>query len=155
MELAVENLDELLQRKRRCDEKLEQIQSRNIKEKPKAAKKHTEPTYDQYIIENTTYIDLDLPGVFKEDIHFQVTTSGIIVSGEFPTPVDVHEDDFVVQRRIKGKFEYNFAFPKDKFVQEYDSNLEDGVLHLKLRLSDSAQQKQIPDSFDANKEPAA
>ncbi|MGK5092219.1 Hsp20 family protein [Deltaproteobacteria bacterium TL4] len=136
-------LDELLERKRRSDKKLAEFQQRTF-DFQEFEKKHIDAIYDLYVIGNTLYLDIELPGVFRNDINIQLSRSKIIISGYFPTPIALNEGVFIEHKRKRGSFEYIFILPEDMIVEHYDAQLANGILYLKMELQSQSKQKKLP-----------
>lgn len=76
------------------------------------------------------HIDVDLPGVKKEDIAIDVTGKRLTMSGERQHKKEVKEKDY---RRIEssfGKFERSFTLPDDADAENITAASKDGVLEV-------------------------
>lgn len=76
------------------------------------------------------HIDVDLPGVKKEDITIDVTGKRLTMSGERQHKKEVKEKDY---RRIEssfGKFERSFTLPDDADAESITAASKDGVLEV-------------------------
>jgi HSP20 family protein len=92
------------------------------------------------------HIDIDLPGVKKEDIKIDVTGNRLIMSGERHHKKEVKEKDY---RRIEssfGKFERSFTLPDDADAESITAANKDGVLEVVIpKLKTEAKEvKKIP-----------
>lgn len=92
------------------------------------------------------HIDIDLPGVKKEDITIDVTGNRLTMSGERHHKTEVKEKDY---RRIEssfGKFERSFTLPDDADAESITAANKDGVLEViipKLK-TEAKEVKKIP-----------
>ena len=136
------SLEELLERKQKCDQKLEEIQNRKISPEIDNSV-DADASYDLYIIDNILYLDIDLPGVFEKDIDILFLPPKLVISGKFPTPVTLEGRDYIVQKRKLGRFEYKFRIPEKKIIGTYDTQINNGIFHLRFRLIASAEQKKL------------
>ncbi|MBE0498661.1 MAG: Hsp20/alpha crystallin family protein [Campylobacterales bacterium] len=76
------------------------------------------------------HIDVDLPGVKKEDIKIDVTGNRLTMTGERHHKKELKEKDY---RRIEssfGKFERSFTLPDDADVENITAANKDGVLEV-------------------------
>ncbi|MCP5181572.1 MAG: Hsp20/alpha crystallin family protein [Pseudomonadales bacterium] len=90
-------------------------------------------------LESAYEIDIDLPGVAREDIHVSVNEGVLTVSGE-RKPVEregvrVHRNE-----RTLGKFSRTFRLPENADEGQIGARSDNGV----LRLTIAKQQKAVP-----------
>ena len=82
--------------------------------------------------ENAYYIEIDLPGVKKEDIQVDVSDGLLTVSGERKFKKEVKEEDYYKVESSFGKFERSFRLPEDVDVENIKAQSKDGVLEIEL-----------------------
>ncbi len=86
-------------------------------------------------------IDMDLPGVDRDDIDIEVTGRRLVVSGER------NEKDRTGllrrQTRTVGRFRYEVTLPDQVNGEGIDASLNDGVLHLRVPKAHGAQRRRI------------
>ena len=94
-----------------------------------------EETDDAYII------DLDLPGVNKDDINIEVSGRRLVVSGERKEK----ERTGLLRRQTRtvGRFRYEVMLPDQVDEEGIDASLNDGVLHLRLPKQQAKQRRRI------------
>jgi len=92
-------------------------------------------TGDAYIIE------LELPGVRRDDISIELRDSEVRVSGE----VKRREHTGTLCRRTRrvGQFEYTVTLPGEVDAEKVDAALHDGVLTLRLPKPESLKPRRI------------
>lgn len=76
------------------------------------------------------HIDLDLPGMKKEDININVEENSLIISGERKVKEEITEDDYHKIETSFGKFERVFSLPKNIDIENITASSEDGVLEV-------------------------
>lgn len=94
--------------------------------------------------ENAYHIDVDLPGVKKEDISVDVDKNVLTVSGERKTKKEVKEEDYYKIETSFGKFSRSFTIPENVDVENIEARSEDGVLEVIIpKLEDKKTKKTI------------
>ncbi len=94
-----------------------------------------EETDDAYVI------DLDLPGVDRDDIDIEVTGRRLVVSGERKEK----ERTGLLRRQTRsvGRFHYEVTLPDQVNGEGIDATLNEGVLHLRLPKEQGKQRRRI------------
>jgi len=80
--------------------------------------------------EKAYYIEVDLPGVKKEDIKVDIKDNTLTISGERKFKDEVKEDDYYKIETSIGKFSRTFTLPEDADVENIDAKSENGVLDI-------------------------
>jgi HSP20 family protein len=78
------------------------------------------------------HVEVDLPGVKKEDIHIDLKDNQIIISGERSFKKERQEKDYYKVESSYGKFQRSFALPENVDVENIEASCEDGVLEVVL-----------------------
>jgi HSP20 family protein len=92
---------------------------------------------------STFMVEIDLPGVKKEDIEVNIHDNALNVSAVRKTNKEVKEDDYYMQESFYGKIARTFILPDGIDKDEVDAKLEDGRLFVTLKKVPSAQTKSI------------
>ncbi len=94
-----------------------------------------EETDDAYVVE------IDLPGVKREDIDIQLTDRQLTVSGE----IKEKERTGILRRRTRrvGQFQYSVTLPADVDADEVTAHLDDGVLTVRVAKPEQAKPRRI------------
>jgi HSP20 family protein len=90
------------------------------------------------------YIDVDLPGVKKEDINVDVKDNILIISGKRETKSEVKEDEYYKIESSYGKFQRSFTLPEKVDLENISASCEDGVLEVvipKLQIEENSAKK--------------
>jgi len=88
-------------------------------------------------------VEVDLPGVKKEDIEINVDGNKLNVSAVRNMSKEVKEDDYYLQESFYGKIARTFILPDDIDREDVDAKLEDGRLYINLKKVPTAQPKAI------------
>ena len=80
--------------------------------------------------EKAYYIEVDLPGVKKEDIKVDIKDNTLTISGERKFKEEVKEEDYYKIETSIGKFSRTFSLPEDADVENIDAKSENGVLEI-------------------------
>lgn len=80
--------------------------------------------------EHAYHVEVDLPGVNKENINVDVKDNIVTISGERKTKKEVKEDDYYKVESSYGKFERSFTLPENVDVENIHAESEDGVLEV-------------------------
>jgi HSP20 family protein len=76
------------------------------------------------------HVDVDLPGVKKEDIKIDVKDNVLSISGERNFKEEVKEEDYYRVETRFGKFSRSFTLPENIDVENIDASAENGVLEV-------------------------
>ncbi len=82
--------------------------------------------------EQNYYIDLDLPGVKKEDINIDVDEGTLSIYGERDFKEEVKEEDYYKVETSFGKFQRTFSLPDNVDVDAISAATQDGVLEVTI-----------------------
>lgn len=89
------------------------------------------------------HIEVDLPGVKKEDIHVEVKDNRLTISGERKTKEEVNEESYHRIESSYGKFERSFTLPEDVDAENVDASCDNGVLEVVLPKKERSPSKKI------------
>ena len=78
------------------------------------------------------YIEVDLPGVKKEDISIDVNDNVLTISGERKVEEERKDEEFYRVESVYGKFERSFTLPEDVDADKIEAEAKDGVLTVKI-----------------------
>jgi len=76
------------------------------------------------------YIELDLPGIKKEDIEITTEDNILTISGERKFKDEVKEEDYYKVESRYGKFSRSFTLPENIDISAINAKSEDGVLEV-------------------------
>ena len=80
--------------------------------------------------EKRYYIEIDLPGVKKEDINIDLNDRVLTISGERKFKEKVKKENYYKIETSFGKFERSFSLPEDADIDNIEAKTENGVLDI-------------------------
>jgi HSP20 family protein len=101
---------------------------------------------DYYFDADNVYIDIEIPGVKKEDIKLSLKENLLTVAGE---KKDLQKDNkktnIYKNERVFGGFSRSFQLPEGLNTESIEAAYEEGILKIKIAKSvkNSAQEKEI------------
>ena len=90
------------------------------------------------------HVDVDLPGVKKEDISVDIENNVITISGKREAKSEIKEEDYYKVESSFGKFQRSFTLPEKVDVENIRAACEDGVLEVvipKLQVEQKSAKK--------------
>jgi HSP20 family protein len=90
------------------------------------------------------HIELDLPGIKKEDIEITTEDNVLTISGERKLKDEAKEEDYYRVESVYGKFSRSFTLPEKIDVENIHAESADGVLEViipKLKEEDTKPKK--------------
>ncbi len=76
------------------------------------------------------HVELDLPGIKKEDIEITTEDNILTISGERKMKEEIKEDDYYKVESAYGKFSRSFTLPEKIDVENIHAESKDGVLEV-------------------------
>lgn len=101
-----------------------------IENRGRISKTDFTPTVNTREGEHAYHVEVDLPGVKKEDIHVDVKDGVMTISGERKTKEEVKEEDYYRVESSYGKFERSFSLPENVDEENIHAESQDGVLEV-------------------------
>jgi len=90
------------------------------------------------------HVDIDLPGVKKEDIKVDIKDGQLTVSGERNFKEEVKEEDYYKVETSFGKFSRSFKLPDNADVENINASTDNGVLEVVIpKVDDKANTRSI------------
>jgi len=96
--------------------------------------RHSSDTYD---------IEIDLPGVNKEDIELKIEDDYLTVNAIRRTKNEVKEEDYYLCESQFGLISRSFILPKDVDREKIKANYEDGRLYISLEKEEARKARSI------------
>lgn len=78
------------------------------------------------------HLEVDLPGVKKEDINVDVKDNVLTINGERNFKEEVKEEDYYKVETSFGKFTRSFNLPDSVDVENITANSDNGVLEINI-----------------------
>jgi HSP20 family protein len=76
------------------------------------------------------YVEVDLPGIKKEDIDIDVENNVLTISGERKVKNEVKEEDYYKLESSYGKFSRSFTLPEKVNTDKIQAQSKNGVLEV-------------------------
>ena len=76
------------------------------------------------------HVEIDLPGIKKEDIDIDVENNVLTISGEREIKDEMKEDDYYKIESRYGKFSRSFTLPEKVDTENIHAESKDGVLEV-------------------------
>jgi HSP20 family protein len=102
-----------------------------------------QPAVDIFEAEDELVINMDLPGVRKEDIQVNLNDSTLTISGERHLEQEDRRDRYHRVERTYGQFARSFTIPTNVNREALKAEYSDGVLRLHLPKREEAKPRQI------------
>jgi HSP20 family protein len=99
------------------------------------------PTVDIEEQDDAWVLELEVPGVKREDVNIEMVGNELTVTGE----VKETERKGIVRRKTRrvGRFEYRVVLPDGVDSENIEANLENGVLRVRVPKAQRAQRRRI------------
>ena len=89
------------------------------------------------------HIEIDMPGIKKEDIEISVADNILTVSAVRKMQNEVKKDDYYLCESSFGRIERKFSIPEGIDQDKISAELEDGVLVIELQKEEKLKPKSI------------
>lgn len=89
------------------------------------------------------HIEIDLPGVKKDEINISNNNGILTISGERQFKNELKKDDYYKVESSYGKFQRSFNLPKDIDAENIEAKYDDGVLEIVIPKLVKAETKKI------------
>ena len=76
------------------------------------------------------HIEVDLPGMSKEDINIQIENNNLVISGERKYKEEVKEENYYKVESSFGSFSRSFSLPENIDIENIHAESTDGVLEV-------------------------
>ncbi len=93
---------------------------------------------DKYIL------DVDVPGVKKEDLKIEVSDNVLTISGERKEEKEEKDAQYHRREIVFGSFKRAIQLPTNIEADKISAKLENGVLHIEIPKSEKSRSKEIP-----------
>ncbi len=93
--------------------------------------------------DSTFHLEVDLPGVEKEDINIQVEDNILVVSAVRKFKKELTRDNYYVCESAFGKLERHFVLPESVDTKKISAEYTDGRLVIELEKTQKAKPKAI------------
>jgi HSP20 family protein len=112
-------------------------------EMPKANRFDSPSETEVFIKDNHLFYRIALPGVDQKDIDLSVENNVLKIKAERKQPNQVDEKDWCAKSFYYGRFEQNYALPKDANPEEVSADFKNGVLEIRVPITKTVISKKI------------
>ncbi len=112
-------------------------------EKTDGFKSNFSPTINTREGEYAYHIEVDLPGVKKEDINIQVEDNTLVISGERKIKEEMKEENYYKIESNFGSFSRSFSLPEEADIENIHAESTDGVLEVVVPKLESAKVEKV------------
>jgi len=89
------------------------------------------------------HVEVDLPGIKKEDVDIKVEDNTLIISGERKVKDEIKEENYYKIESSFGTFSRSFSLPDEIDLENIHAESENGVLEVTLPKLESAKVDKI------------
>jgi HSP20 family protein len=93
--------------------------------------------------DSTFHLEVDLPGVKKEDIDIKIEDNILVVSAVRHYKNELSKDDYYICESSFGKIERRYSLPESIDTDKVQAKFEDGRLEIELEKTKKAKPKSI------------
>jgi HSP20 family protein len=101
------------------------------------------PAVDIYEDAEAIHIDVELPGLSKENVSVRLENNVLAIEGERKLAREDKRDNYHRIERAYGSFMRSFTIPSNVNPEKIDAEFKDGVLRVVLPKREEAKPKQI------------
>ncbi len=93
--------------------------------------------------DSSFHVEIDLPGVKKEDIDLKIEDNMLVVSAIRKYQKELSRDDYYICESSFGKFERRYTIPDNIDTKKIDAKYENGRLEVELQKTKKSKPKSI------------
>jgi len=127
-------LDRFIQRSAQLGQEIESLQLKRGGPEQPAGNTGWQPRFEIYHHLDHLFIDVELPGVTSDSLQVEPREHLVVVRGEKPGLAHLPDREEIVSTREYGPFSCQFALPPGYTLDRLEQRLDNGVLHLKVRI---------------------
>jgi len=101
------------------------------------------PAVNEKVDEKGYHLEIDLPGVKKENIEISVNDGILTISGERKLEKKEEKENYTRIESFFGRFERSFKLPADANLDNIEAKYEDGVLKIFIPKKQKPEGKKI------------
>ena len=102
------------------------------------------PALDLQEDETTYQLQVELPGLNKEDVKISLNGRVLTIQGEKKSSHEENREGVLRVERNYGNFQRRIQLPQAVAMEGSHAEMKDGVLHLRLPKQQQAEMRQIP-----------
>jgi HSP20 family protein len=94
--------------------------------------------------QDNIYVDVEIPGMKKEDIKVSLEHDVLSLRGEKKQEKDIKDENYHRWERNYGSFARSFELPASVQADKIKASYKNGVVHIQLPKAEEAKPKEIP-----------
>lgn len=102
------------------------------------------PATDIYESKDEYVLDVELPGIAKDDVTIEFENGVLAINGERKEENEVKEENVHRVERCYGSFSRSFRLPKNVNDKKINARMKDGILEVKIPKAEEVKAKSIP-----------
>ena len=114
----------------------------NVNQPAREVKNFT-PAVNEKVDDKGYHLEIDLPGIKKENIDISVNDGVLTISGERKLEKKQEKENYVRIESFFGRFERSFKLPADANLDNIEAKYEDGVLKIFIPKKQKPEGKKI------------
>lgn len=102
------------------------------------------PATDIYESKDEYMLDVELPGIAKDDVKIEFENGVLSINGERKEEKEVKEENVHRVERCYGSFSRSFRLPKNVNDKKINARMKDGILEVTIPKAEELKAKAIP-----------
>ncbi len=143
MPRQLDPLQQLLDLQERVNRLFEQTLGRERLDDPRVTRRAWSPAADVFETAAAYVVEIDVPGLSRDDVAVQVDGGELVVRGDKPPSTAGRAETFHRLERLDGPFLRVFPLPERVEPESVEAELQDGVLRVTVRKTASARRVRV------------
>ncbi len=101
------------------------------------------PNVDIFEKGGEVIIQVELPGVNKDEVDLTITDDRLVIKGEIKKPEGISEEDYILNERSYGPFSRTVNLPTDVDKSSVKANLKNGLLEIVILRKEESKPREI------------
>jgi HSP20 family protein len=90
------------------------------------------PTVNSYVKDQTFYVEVEVPGVKKEQLDVSVDGNMLTISGERTASRETKEHEYIVREARFGSFRRRLMLPEGADADKIQASCKNGILEISM-----------------------
>lgn len=101
------------------------------------------PNVDIFEKGGEVIIQVELPGVNKDEVDLTIADDRLVIKGEIKKPEGISEEDYILNERSYGPFSRTVNLPTDVDKSSVKANLKNGLLEIVILRKEESKPREI------------
>jgi HSP20 family protein len=106
------------------------------------------PLVDIYETDEGVVLQMDLPGVKKEDVSIEIKNNLLTIHGQRPVQNEIRQDFYYQRERICGTFQRSFSLHAATEPDQINASFKNGVLTVRIPYPKEDKPQKVSVSID-------